>query len=89
MGLFNVYEAFNTASNHMYIYIKSSNMSGKSLIKSRIIDKIQESINVKIDEKVIQETKKKENLTKANMLENLSLDSKDISKEEILGVFKK
>ncbi len=87
MGMFNVYEAFNTASNHMYIYIKSSNMSGKSLIKSRIIDKIQESINVKIDEKVIQETKKKENLTKANMLENLSLDSKDISKEEILGIW--
>ena len=82
MGLYNIYEAFNTVKNKLYIYIKSSDMSSKSLSASRIIERLKEMFDIDVCENVINDIRVNY-LTKADILQNI----KFVSDKEELAIF--
>ena len=75
MGLYNIYEVFNLPLNNIFIYIKSSNMSGNALNKSKVIEQIQDVFNIDIIGKVLQEEEL--NVYTSHNLLKLMLETKD------------
>lgn len=86
MGLYNIYEVFNIVKEKLVIYIKACNMSGKSLTKSRIVEKLTCMFNIKINECVLENEEEKY-LSKPDILKYF-FKAKNQEKKAIIDILK-